>query len=144
MFIKNKWSFICLFVFFLSKGVFSNETLIVEVTDIVKKRGSIVLAVFDNSKDLKKEIAFKTYTKEVSGSTVVFHLNDLKKGKYAIQLYQDLNGNQECDRNFIGMPKEPIGLSNNVRPKFSRPTFEQMKFEYKDNNQKISIQLFEI
>ena len=37
------------------------------------------------------------------------------------------------NRKFIGIPKEPYGFSNNVRPKLSKPTFEACKFHLEDN-----------
>jgi outer membrane protein len=44
-------------------------------------------------------------------------------GTYAVSLFQDLNGNRECDRNFIGMPREPIGAANQHR--LGRPSFRR-------------------
>lgn len=35
----------------------------------------------------------------------------------AVLVYADINGNGRLDKNFIGIPKEPVGLSNNYSPK---------------------------
>ena len=39
-----------------------------------------------------------------------------------------MNGNQELDRNLIGIPTEPFGFSRNARGSFGPPSFEQMEF----------------
>ena len=48
-------------------------------------------------------------------------------------LYHDENGDGKMNRNFFGIPKEPFGFSNNVKPKFSMPTFEECKFLLDEN-----------
>jgi outer membrane protein len=42
---------------------------------------------------------------------------DLPAGEYAAVIYEDRNGNGRLDRNFIGIPTEPIAFSNAYRPK---------------------------
>ena len=37
--------------------------------------------------------------------------------------------NKKIDKNFIGIPKEQFGFSNNVMGKFSAPSFEQAMFK---------------
>lgn len=49
---------------------------------------------------------------------------DSPEGDYALLLFQDDNGNGELDRNFIGIPREPIALSNGYRPK-GPPSFQR-------------------
>ena len=36
--------------------------------------------------------------------------------------------NKKIDKNFLGIPKEPYGFSNNVIGNMSAPTFDQAKF----------------
>ena len=51
-------------------------------------------------------------------------------GEYAITLFVDFNGNKKIDKNFLGIPKEPYGFSNNVIGNMSAPTFDQAKFVF--------------
>jgi uncharacterized protein (DUF2141 family) len=60
---------------------------------------------------------------------VVF--NNVSPGRYAIAVLHDENNNQKMDTNFIGMPKEGYGVSNNVRRKMGPPRFEDAAFEVK-------------
>lgn len=41
---------------------------------------------------------------------------DLPPGPYAVAAYQDVNGNQQLDRNWLGVPSEPYGFSHDARP----------------------------
>ena len=54
--------------------------------------------------------------------------NVLPHGEYAVTLFVDFNGNNKLDKNFLGIPKEQYGFSNNVMGKMSPPTFDQAKF----------------
>ena len=55
----------------------------------------------------------------------------LPHGEYAIAVFVDLNGNGKMDKNFLGIPKEQYGFSNNVMGTMAAPSFEQAKFEVK-------------
>jgi len=54
--------------------------------------------------------------------------NVLPYGEYAVTLFVDFNGNKKLDKNFLGIPKEQYGFSNNVMGIMSPPTFDQAKF----------------
>jgi uncharacterized protein (DUF2141 family) len=53
---------------------------------------------------------------------------DLLHGEWAVVITQDLNDNDKLDKNLMGIPVEPYGFSNNVRPKFAPPAFDGCKF----------------
>jgi uncharacterized protein (DUF2141 family) len=53
---------------------------------------------------------------------------DLPHGEWAVVITQDLNDNDKLDKNLMGIPIEPYGFSNNVRPKFAPPAFDDCKF----------------
>ncbi len=65
---------------------------------------------------------------------------EVPKGRYAIKLFLDLNGNAEVDTNFLGIPKEPFGFSNNAKGKLGPPSFDAAAFTLKDARE-ISIAL---
>ena len=68
-----------------------------------------------------------------------------KSGKYAISIFQDKNGNKKLDTNWIGIPREPVGVSNNAKGSFGPPSFEDCVFEYQAESPKVlTIKLSEI
>lgn len=52
----------------------------------------------------------------------------LPPGEYALSVFHDVDDDGKLERNFIGLPKEPAGLSNNLRPKFGPPRYKDAKF----------------
>jgi uncharacterized protein (DUF2141 family) len=56
----------------------------------------------------------------------------LKDGEYAVAMIHDENANGKLDTNFIGIPTEGIGVSNNSRL-FGSPTYDAAKFQIKGN-----------
>ena len=111
-----------------------NPQLTINIENIEVVDGYIRIGVFNESdKFLKKGFTFKNYKIAVENSTVTIIIDDLPKGEYAFILYHDKNNDGKMNRKFIGIPKEPYGFSNNVRPKLSKPTFEECKFLLEDN-----------
>lgn len=54
-------------------------------------------------------------------------------GRYAIAVYQDINKNGILDRNWLGIPSEPYGFSNNPSTLFGPPSFQKASFEMNEN-----------
>ena len=50
-------------------------------------------------------------------------------GTYAVAASHDANGNGRTDTNWVGIPTEAWGVSNNVRPRLRAPRFEEAAFE---------------
>jgi uncharacterized protein (DUF2141 family) len=53
--------------------------------------------------------------------TATFELPD---GTYAVGVFHDVDGDEALSKNFLGIPKEPFGFSNNVRGRFGPPSFK--------------------
>ena len=51
-----------------------------------------------------------------------------QEGKYALVVYHDENDNHKFDRNWIGMPIEGFGISNDPTLFFSPPSFDEVAF----------------
>ena len=65
---------------------------------------------------------------------------DLAPGQYALRLTHDENSNGKLDSNFVGMPTEGYGFSNN--PRVMRPaTFDEAKFELGADGTAVTIKL---
>jgi uncharacterized protein (DUF2141 family) len=66
---------------------------------------------------------------------------DLPPGTYAVSVYEDINSNHKLDHNFIGIPREPVGVSNNPPPRLGPPHFDQCSFRLGKSTQVITITL---
>lgn len=125
-----------LLYFLLSTYIIPNQNpqLTIKVENIEIVDGYIRIGIFNASDTfLKKSSTFKKYKIAVKDRTERIIIDDLPKGEYAFILYHDKNSDGKMNRKFIGIPKEPYGFSNNIRPKLSKPTFEECKFLLEDN-----------
>ena len=62
-------------------------------------------------------------------------------GKYAVVVYHDENDNHKFDRNWIGLPSEGFGVSNNPSLLFAAPKFEDSSFEVNGELTQIDVDL---
>lgn len=62
-----------------------------------------------------------------TGTTCQF--SDVPAGRVAVAVSHDRNGNGRLDKNFLGIPREPWGVSNGVRPSLRPPRFAEAAFE---------------
>lgn len=105
-----------------------NPILTVEISNINKIQGAVKVAVFNTDKNfLAKDSAIRNYSIAVKSAFKEIVISDLPKGDYAIAIYHDVNSDDVCNLNFIGIPKEPYGFSNNFRPRFAAPKFSDCK-----------------
>jgi uncharacterized protein (DUF2141 family) len=64
----------------------------------------------------------------VDANEVKYTVQDMPPGDYAIAIYHDANTDGQCNSNFLGVPTECYGFSNNVKPFLSAPSFNATKF----------------
>ncbi|CDG40373.1 MULTISPECIES: DUF2141 domain-containing protein [Asaia] len=85
--------------------------------------GTIKVAICTEDEFLKPSCRFHAEVKS-SKPDVTVNFADIPAGVYAVQAYQDRNGNARLDRSFIGIPKEPIGFSRDPSVRFGPPSFD--------------------
>lgn len=109
------------------------------------KKGDIYIRVItreefekDENGDIKARI--KPTAEEEKAGAVGFAFADVPEGAYAIQVFQDVNGNGKMDTGFFG-PKEPWGTYRHARPKFRAPKWEEMAFDVDGDLEGIKISI---
>ncbi|OBX23665.1 MULTISPECIES: DUF2141 domain-containing protein [Bizionia] len=103
--------------------------LTINIQNIEKIQGHIIIGIYNAEEGfLEKDSEIKHYKLTVKENVESLVIDDLPKGDYAISMYHDENSDGICNLNFIGIPKEPYGFSNNFKPKFSAPKFVDCKF----------------
>lgn len=53
----------------------------------------------------------------------------LPAGRYAVAAFHDVNGNQLLDRNWLGVPSEPVAFSHDARPGLTPVGFDEAAVE---------------
>lgn len=104
-------------------------TVEVRVTGVTPK-GKVNVAVCDKARFLK-QCAYSASAPAQQGETTVM-VRGVPPGTWAVLAYQDENGNDELDRNLVGIPKEAYGFSRDARGKFGPPDFEDAAIEVGD------------
>lgn len=125
-----------LLLFGILSGLFpsNNPKLTIKISNIEKIKGEIKVGIFNTDTHFLKEgYALKNYSVKVENNTAILTITDLPTGEYAVTMYHDQNSDNECNKNFIGIPKEPYGFSNNIKPKMSAPKFKDCKFDLSEN-----------
>lgn len=62
----------------------------------------------------------------------VFDDDDLSPGEYALAAFHDENANNDLDRNFLGIPSEGTGASNDAHNMFGPPSYDDARFMFPD------------
>ena len=115
--------------------------LIINLSD-QKKAGTLMLAIYNNAeafegsvvKEKRSEIGvFKGLELYLEPKDSMRLSIEIPDGEYAIAFFIDANGNKKLDKNFLGIPKEQFGFSNNAMGTLSAPSFEQAKFKVAGN-----------
>ncbi|MEY3585212.1 MAG: hypothetical protein RLZZ243_276 [Bacteroidota bacterium] len=125
---------ISIFISFHFLAQASTYNLTVKVSGIEVKKGMVEYGLFrDAEKFTKIGGTYRMIRVKVDASeeTVTFH--NLPKGKYAVCIYLDENNNDQCDKNFFGIPTERFAFSNNLRPLLSAPSFEACSIYLNEN-----------
>lgn len=107
-----------------------SATLVIHVREVSPKGGTLRLGLYDEARypdDDSTPVASADVRAE-SGEMVIT-LNDIPPGTYAIETFQDINSNNKMDTTWFGIPEEPFGFSRDAKPRLSKPSFAQVKFE---------------
>ena len=119
----------------------------IELSGLAKAEGTVYISVYSNSDDWLGEGTVARREVVISdamvGDLVIANI-ELPPGEYAISMYYDANGNGEMDTNFIGIPKEPIALSNNAKAKFGPPKYQDAVFSLPEEGLTQRIEITEI
>ncbi len=137
---------IAAFVFsFIFLNSHSPVDLTIHISNVKSATAPIRIALYDKSSDFPDEKGYAQAKVFVPGKTgeASFVFTGLAEGEYAVAIYQDLDNNSSLNTNFFGYPKEPFGFSNNVKPRFSAPSFKQCKVAVSATNHSISVKLID-
>ena len=101
----------------------STLTLHVRMEGFENTDGEAGVAVWNAARGFPEEIehAVATTYVTIQDGAAVARFDQLEPGRYAITVYHDKNDNRRFDKNWLGMPKEDWGVSNNVRPRLRAP-----------------------
>jgi uncharacterized protein (DUF2141 family) len=109
----------------------AQHRLEIMVEGVETSTGIIQVALFTTREGfLKPEGAYRTGSIKAQKGTTRVLIEDLPAGTYALAIFHDLNENEELDKNWVGIPKEPMGFSNARMKTFGPPKFEDCRVHF--------------
>ena len=114
-----------LFLFSLSH--LTGQDLEVVVKGVKSDQGVLMVGLFNSEKTFTKQAWRGEKPKAVKG-TVLVTFKNIPAGEYAISVFHHADDDGKLHTNFIGIPKEGFGFSNDVMGTFGPPTFQKAKF----------------
>jgi len=123
-------------IFTLLSPLLFAHTLTVKVSNIANNNGAILIGLYNKANDFTKidKVYKKGKLNSIEENSFTYSFTNIPDGTYAISILHDENRNKKLDKNFLGIPKEGYGFSNNVHPSFRSATFEEAKFELKSDS----------
>ena len=103
-------------------------TVIVTITGLPSAQGQVKLAMFNSADSWLGDQPRLKATLDVQAQTISWKVTDIPFGEYGVAVFHDENKNGKMDKNFIGIPQEAYGFSNNQRVTFGPPKWEKAKF----------------
>jgi len=102
----------------------------IKVQAIESLEGSIYIGLYKTAQTFASTTQYvKSHNSNIVTKKVEHTFRNIPSGTYAIAVFHDKNKNGKLDKNFLGIPKEGYGFSNNPKVGFSQPTFQQSSFE---------------
>jgi len=119
----------------------NHHSVIVEITHLRSTEGNILISIYDEASTFPKDknMLEQKILSDIPAEKMIIRFDSLSLGTYAIAVLHDENGDEKLNFNLLGFPKEGYCFSNNVRPKFRRPTWDEAKFDLKKKTHRIYI-----
>lgn len=107
--------------------------------NLSKRKGVLYIGWYKSAEDFRqpdKAVIRRQVAVEGKESEWV-HFADIKPGTYAVAVFFDRDGDGKLGMNFLGIPKERYGFSNNVYPAMRAANFKEASFEVKENGEQV-------
>jgi uncharacterized protein (DUF2141 family) len=112
----------------------------VNIENLNSNEGKLLVGLYNTEADFLKN-RYKDAVISIKNNKATLVFEDVPVGIYAVSFVHDENNNGKMDTNFMGIPKEDYGCSNNAKGTFGPPKWKDAKFELKDENKLITISL---
>ncbi|MEX0330772.1 MAG: DUF2141 domain-containing protein [Puniceicoccaceae bacterium] len=125
---RNSW--VLLACLMMASNLLAAETasLTVRVTGLSSGQGQVFLSLFNTPDNFLKEPVLEKTLPAGESNSLTVHFPDLQPGTWAVSVFYDKDGNGKMKKGFLGIPKEPVGFSNDAKGSFGPPSFEDATF----------------
>jgi uncharacterized protein (DUF2141 family) len=113
----------------------------VGISGLRNDKGQVLCALFSSAEAFptKADKAVARLTAKIAERQAVCDFTGIAPGTYAVSVVHDENSNGKLDRNFIGMPREGVGASNDAKGHMGPPKFSAASFRYEGGRMDLKI-----
>jgi uncharacterized protein (DUF2141 family) len=131
---KNIILIALLLILVLPRGICQTDStanITVEITGLRSSEGKVGISLFNSEEGFPgdSDRAIERAYIDIQNQSAIVIFENLAPGKYAIAVYHDEDEDGEIETNFIGIPKEGTGSSNNPKARMGPPRYEDCKFD---------------
>ncbi len=124
-------------------GASQANVIRVEIERLRSDQGQVFCALYSSPdgfpKDSPKAIA--RVKSSISNKKARCEFFGIVPGTYAISVFHDENSNGKLDTNFLGIPREGVGASNNARGHLGPPKFAAAAFQFLGGSMNLKIEM---
>jgi len=103
--------------------------LTIVVVGLENNEGKTMIALSNTPDDYEaKDEPYRGAMASIVDKKTVWTFKDMAFGTYAIKVFHDEDEDEELDTNFLGMPTEDYGFSNNAKGSFGPASWDDAKF----------------
>ncbi|MCH4563609.1 DUF2141 domain-containing protein [Halomonas sp. EGI 63088] len=116
----------------------------VNILDIRNSTGTVACALFESPVGFPTEFlrsATNVMIMKIQDTQARCDFLDIPPGTYAMAVIHDENMDGKLDVNWLGVPKEGYGFSNDAKASMSAPSFNAASFRYDGQNLDMTISL---
>ncbi|HKF46842.1 MAG TPA: DUF2141 domain-containing protein [Terracidiphilus sp.] len=104
----------------------------VDIDGLRADKGQVVCSLYSSAEGFPKkpQNAIAQSKSPVANHHSECTFSGIQSGTYAISVFHDENSNNRLDTNFLGIPREGVGASNNAKGCFGPPNFHDASVTY--------------
>jgi len=114
-----------------------------EVVGLRNNKGQVFCALYASAEGFPKDSqkAIQRDRSSISEKKASCDFSGIEPGTYAVSVFHDENSNGKLDTNFLGIPREGVGASNDAKGHMGPPKFAAAQFLFSGGrlNLKITI-----
>ena len=107
------------------------EPVTVQVQGLLTTNGPVICTLYDGPDHWLKQVGHVATVKAAAGdgkATCTFP--DVPTGTYAVSFIHDVDSDGALNTNWLGLPREPWGVSNDAPMRYGPPAFEEAAFTH--------------
>jgi uncharacterized protein (DUF2141 family) len=115
----------------------------VEIGGLRSDKGQMLCALHSSAEAFPKKAdqAVARLTAKIAERQATCDFTGIAPGTYAVSVVHDENSNGKLDTNFIGMPREGVGASNDAKGHMGPPKFGAASFPYRGGRLELKIHI---